>query len=80
MSPLAHAGEIRIPLLLAHGKDDKRVPPSQSTKLHEALRRAGKVHEYVLYPEEGHGFAKPEDAADFLERVDRFLAAHNPAE
>lgn len=78
VSPLAQAGQIRIPLLLAHGKDDKRVPPSQSTKLHEALRRAGKTHEYVLYPEEGHGFAKPENAVDFLKRVERFLAQHNP--
>jgi dienelactone hydrolase len=79
VSPLAHAADIRIPLLLAHGKDDKRVPPSQSTKLHEALQRAGKAHEYVLYPEEGHGFAKPENAVDFLTRVERFLAQHNPA-
>ncbi|HEX8307665.1 MAG TPA: S9 family peptidase [Allosphingosinicella sp.] len=80
VSPLAHAGEIRIPLLLAHGKDDKRVPPSQSAKLHEALQRAGRAHEYVLYPEEGHGFAKAENAVDFLNRVERFLARHNPSD
>lgn len=79
VSPLARARDIRIPLLIAHGKDDKRVPPSQSTKLHEALQRAGRPHEYVLYPEEGHGFTKPENTVDFLKRVERFLAAHNPA-
>lgn len=79
VSPLARARDIRIPLLIAHGKDDSRVPPAQSTKLHEALKRAGRAHEYVLYPEEGHGFAKPENAADFLNRVERFLAVHNPA-
>ena len=69
VSPLARARDIRIPLLIAHGKDDNRVPASQSTKLHEALQRAGRQHEYVLYPEEGHGFAKPENAADFLKRT-----------
>lgn len=80
VSPLARARDIRIPLLIAHGKDDKRVPSSQSTKLHEALQRAGRPHEYVLYPEEGHGFTKPENAVDFLKRVERFLAANNPAD
>jgi dipeptidyl aminopeptidase/acylaminoacyl peptidase len=80
VSPLARARDIRIPLLIAHGEDDKRVPPSQSTKLHEALQRAGRPHEYVLYPGEGHGFEKPEDAIDFLKRVEMFLAAYNPAD
>ncbi|HET9639126.1 MAG TPA: S9 family peptidase [Allosphingosinicella sp.] len=79
VSPLARARDIRIPLLIAHGKDDKRVPASQSTKLHEALQRAGRPHEYILYPEEGHGFAKPENAVDFLKRVEAFLGKHNPA-
>jgi dipeptidyl aminopeptidase/acylaminoacyl peptidase len=80
VSPLAHARDIRIPLLIAHGKDDKRVPSSQSTRLHEALQRSRRPHEYVLYPEEGHGFTKPENAIDFLKRVERFLAQHNPAD
>ncbi|HYI41292.1 MAG TPA: S9 family peptidase [Allosphingosinicella sp.] len=79
VSPLARARDIRIPLLLAHGKDDSRVPPSQSTRLHDALQKAGRPHEYVLYPEEGHGFAKPENAVDFLKRVEAFLEKHNPA-
>ncbi|HEX8240796.1 MAG TPA: S9 family peptidase [Allosphingosinicella sp.] len=80
VSPLALARDIRIPLLIAHGKDDTRVPPSQSTKLHEALQKLGRPHEYVLYPEEGHGFSKPANSVDFLRRVERFLAEHNPAD
>jgi dipeptidyl aminopeptidase/acylaminoacyl peptidase len=79
VSPLAHAGNIRIPMLIAHGEDDKRVPPSQSRRLHEALERAGRAHEYVIYPEEGHGLSKTEHAVDFLKRLDSFLATHNPA-
>jgi dipeptidyl aminopeptidase/acylaminoacyl peptidase len=80
VSPIERALDIRIPVLLAHGKNDTNVPPSQSAKLHEALKRAGREHEYVLYPDEGHGFSKPEDAADFMKRVDSFLAKHNPAD
>ena len=34
----------------------------------------------VVYPEEGHGFAKSENAVDFLKRIERFLAKHNPAD
>lgn len=79
VSPLAHAKEIRIPLLLAHGKKDQTVPFSQTERLHKALLAAHREHEYVLYPEAAHGFAKPEDATDFLKRVDAFLARYNPA-
>lgn len=79
VSPLAQARRIRIPVLIAHGKDDARVPASQSTRLHEALQKAGTAHEYVLYPEEGHGLSKPENAIDFLKRVEAFLGKHNPA-
>jgi dipeptidyl aminopeptidase/acylaminoacyl peptidase len=55
------------------------VPVSQSIRLHEALERAGKPNEYVLYPDEGHGFSKVEDSVDFLNRVDAFLGRYNPA-
>jgi dipeptidyl aminopeptidase/acylaminoacyl peptidase len=79
VSPIARAAEIRIPLLIAHGEKDGNVPFAQSKKLHEALVRAHVEHEFVVYPDEGHGFAKVEDSVDFLKRVERFLARHNPA-
>ncbi|HEY1605287.1 MAG TPA: S9 family peptidase [Allosphingosinicella sp.] len=79
ISALKHVDEIRIPLLIAHGKDDGRVPDSQSIRLHEALEKAGKPHEFVLYPGEGHGFSKEADSVDFLKRMDAFLARYNPA-
>ncbi len=79
VSPLARAGEIRIPLLIAHGQKDGNVPFAQSKRLHEALLRARVDHEFVVYPEEGHGFARVEDSVDFLKRIERFLAKHNPA-
>jgi dipeptidyl aminopeptidase/acylaminoacyl peptidase len=79
VSALPHAAEIRIPILIVHGKKDPRVPVSQSVRLHEALEKAGKPHDFVLYPDEGHGFSKAEDSVDFLKRVEIFLARYNPA-
>ena len=79
ISPLDRAGELRIPLLIAHGEKDRTVPMGQSKRLHEALGKAGIAHEYVIYPEEGHGFSKVENSVDFLKRVEAFLAKHNPA-
>ncbi len=55
------------------------MPVAQSAKLHQVLEKARKPHDYVVYDGEGHGFSKPENAADFLKRVEKFLAQHNPA-
>jgi dipeptidyl aminopeptidase/acylaminoacyl peptidase len=79
VSAVRRAADIHIPIMIAHGKKDHRVPVSQSVRLHEALEKAGRVHEYVLYPEEGHGFEKVEDSVDFLKRVEAFLGRYNPA-
>jgi dienelactone hydrolase len=79
VSPLSRAASIRVPLLIAHGEKDKTVPVTQSKKMDEALRRAGIEHEFILYPDEKHGFSKAEDSIDFLKRVEAFLARHNPA-
>ncbi|HEX5184121.1 MAG TPA: S9 family peptidase [Allosphingosinicella sp.] len=79
VSALPHVAEIRIPILIAHGKDDDTVLDSQSIRLHEAMDKAGKPNEFVLYPGEGHAFSKEADSVDFLKRVDAFLAKYNPA-
>jgi dipeptidyl aminopeptidase/acylaminoacyl peptidase len=80
VSPLSRAASIKVPMLIAHGDKDRTVPVTQSKKMDEALRRAGIEHEFVLYPEEKHGFSKAEDSIDFLKRVEAFLAKHNPAD
>ncbi|HEX8571858.1 MAG TPA: S9 family peptidase [Allosphingosinicella sp.] len=79
VSPISRASEIRIPLLIAHGRKDGNVPFAQSKKLHEALLRAKVPHDFVIYPDEGHGFSRVENSVDFLKRVERFLGRHNPA-
>ena len=47
---------MRVPILVAHGQTDRRVPFEQSTELVAELSRLGKTYEYVTYPTEGHGF------------------------
>jgi dipeptidyl aminopeptidase/acylaminoacyl peptidase len=79
VSPLNRASSIRVPLLIAHGKEDHVVPAAQSTNMHEAMRRARIEHEFVLYPDEGHGFEKGANSIDFLRRVEAFLTRHNPS-
>ena len=75
-SPLFHVDKIVRPLLIAQGANDPRVKKSESLQMVEALKRAGKVVEYVEYPDEGHGFARPENRLDFYGKAEHFLSEH----
>ena len=75
-SPLNHVQNIRAPLLMIHGELDQRVHVSESRQMSEAMRRLNKTLEYVTYPDEAHGFAKPANALDALGRIERFLDWH----
>ena len=75
-SPLSRASEIRIPLLIAQGANDPRVKQAESEQIVAALRAAGIDHEYMLFPDEGHGFAKPENRMRFYAAAEKFLAKH----
>ena len=79
ISPLQQAARLTVPVLIAHGELDRVVPVSQSHNLVRALTRAGTPPESVFFQQEAHGFTKPQDSIDFLQRVEAFLAAHNPA-
>ncbi|RZL40520.1 MAG: S9 family peptidase [Rubrivivax sp.] len=72
-SPLLRAKEIRMPLLLAYGGADRRVPVVHGTDFRAALRPAQDV-EWVAYPDEGHGWFNVKTNEDFWGRVERFLA------
>ena len=76
ISPLYHVDAIRAPLLIGQGKNDPRVTIANSDAMVKALREAGREVTYVVYPDEGHGFARPENALDFYGRVEEFLARH----
>jgi dipeptidyl aminopeptidase/acylaminoacyl peptidase len=75
-SPLSRAGDIRIPLLIAQGANDPRVKMSESDQIVAALSQRGIPHTYLVYPDEGHGFKKPENAMAFQAEAERFLAEH----
>jgi dipeptidyl aminopeptidase/acylaminoacyl peptidase len=75
-SPLTHVERLRIPLLIAQGANDPRVKQSESEQIVGALEAKGIPHEYLLFPDEGHGFAKPENRLKFYAAAERFLAEH----
>jgi len=75
-SPLSRAHDIRIPLLIAQGANDPRVKQAESEQIVAALTEAGIDHEYMLFPDEGHGFAKPENRIKFYAAAERFLAKY----
>jgi len=75
-SPLSRAADIRIPLLIAQGANDPRVKQAESEQIVAALTEKGIDHEYLLFPDEGHGFAKPENRLAFFAAAERFLAKH----
>ena len=76
ISPLAQAARIRQPLLIAYGGWDVRVPIVHGEKFRDANRPHNPQLEWVVYPEEGHGWRKLETQLDFWGRVERFLAQH----
>lgn len=75
-SPLFHVERIRIPMLIAQGANDPRVKQSESEQIVAAMRDKDIPHEYLLFPDEGHGFAKPENRLTFYAAAERFLARH----
>jgi dipeptidyl aminopeptidase/acylaminoacyl peptidase len=73
-SPLFKADKIVRPLLIGQGANDPRVNQKESEQIVAAIEKnKGKVT-YVLYPDEGHGFARPENRIDFNARAEAFLA------
>lgn len=77
-SPLSRVDDIRIPLLIAQGANDPRVKQAESEQIVEALTKRGIPHEYLLYEDEGHGFARPENRLHFYAAAEGFLEQHLP--
>jgi len=75
-SPLSRVDEIRIPLLIAQGANDPRVKQAESEQIVAAMRRKGIDYQYLLFEDEGHGFAKPENRLRFYRVAEAFLAQH----
>lgn len=75
-SPLYKADQIVCPLLIAQGANDPRVKQAESEQIVAALRERGKPVEYLLFEDEGHGFARPENRLKFYAAAERFLAKY----
>lgn len=75
-SPITKVDQIRIPMLIAQGANDPRVNQDESEQIVAAMREKNIDHEYLLFPDEGHGFARPENRMKFYAAADHFLAAH----
>ena len=77
MSPVLQADKLQAPIIIVSGKEDQRAPVEHAYALAEALKKAGKEHELIIVPKEGHGFRKPENRfmlyKKMLEHFDRTL-------
>lgn len=76
VSPLTHAARIKKPLLIAQGKNDPRVKEAESEQIVAAMKQHNLPVSYVLFPDEGHGFARPANSIAFYAVAEAFLSAH----
>jgi len=75
-SPLTHADKIKTPLLVVQGANDPRVNKREADQIVIALRDRGFPVEYMVAPDEGHGFARPVNNMAMLALTEKFLAKH----
>ena len=75
-SPLNSADKIKTPLLVAQGQNDPRVKKAESEQIVIALRDRGFPVEYILAPDEGHGFQRPVNSMALWASSEAFFAKH----
>jgi dipeptidyl aminopeptidase/acylaminoacyl peptidase len=76
ISPLTRVDEIRRPLLIGQGANDPRVKEAESEQIVAAMQDRDIPVTYVVFPDEGHGFARPENRMAFYSVTEAFLAQH----
>ena len=75
-SPLFKADQIKVPLLIGQGANDPRVNKAESDQIVAAMRKNNKPVEYYVFPDEGHGFARPTNNMAFNAAAEEFLAKY----
>ncbi len=75
-SPVFHVNNIKVPLLVAQGANDPRVPKAESDQMVEALKNRGIDVPYLVKENEGHGFRNEENRFDFYRAMEEFLGKH----
>jgi dipeptidyl aminopeptidase/acylaminoacyl peptidase len=73
VSPLYSADRIRRPLLIGQGANDPRVNVAESQQIVDALKAKSIPVTYVVFPDEGHGFARPQNNIAFNAVAENFL-------
>lgn len=76
ISPALRAGEVKVPVLLVHGRADDNTNLNQYKAMEAALKKAGNPPETLLVAGEGHGFVNPGNIAEYYRRVEAFLEKH----
>jgi len=75
-SPLFKADQIKVPLLIGQGANDPRVNKAESDQIVAAMRKNDKPVQYYVFPDEGHGFARPTNNMAFNAATEEFLAKY----
>ena len=76
ISPLFHAKNVKVPVLVVQGANDPRVLQVESDEIVAAIKESGVPVEYVLFPDEGHGFSKKANRIAAAEAYLKFLDTH----
>jgi dipeptidyl aminopeptidase/acylaminoacyl peptidase len=76
ISPLFHVDKIDDPLMVLQGANDPRVKIAESDQIVAAMREKDLPVTYIVFPDEGHGFARPENRLDAFAHIERFLAQY----
>jgi dipeptidyl aminopeptidase/acylaminoacyl peptidase len=76
ISPINQVDKIQVPVFLANGELDPKVPISTGRDMARALRKRGKLYDFMVKDDEGHGFFKEENKIEFWKKVDEFLKAN----
>ena len=83
ISPLFNASKIKAPLMVLQGANDPRVLKVESDEIIEAAKKNGVPTEYIVFPDEGHGFVKKENEirgyTSILEFLDKYLKGARPS-
>ena len=75
-SPLFFVNRIQAPLLIAQGAKDPRVKQVESEQIVVSMRSANKTVEYIIYPDEGHGFTRSQNRLHFYAKAEEFLGKY----
>jgi len=76
VSPIFHADNIKVPVLVAQGANDPRVNKAESDQIVDALKKRGIEVVYMVKDNEGHGFRNEENRFDFYRAMEEFLGKH----